>query len=263
MRSVALYHALESAPFTEGFERRAQPSELQHTFVDRFRAAFLLHEQECDAALVSPIVYAADADEMSIVPTATVASRDASGLIRLVFREHLHHFTRISVPAQYELEQSLLRIVMAERYDMHPELVEYKQTPDSIPEQCDAMLLVGDDAIRSCETHVIDLVDEWCDLTELPFVHAVWAGWNSRLTGETIDGIHTALLDGMQQADALLQKEAGRLAIDVERVRTAYSSLDFTLDDELEQAISAFFQMSFYYGMRRNVPDVNRWQSSE
>src|SRR5205814_1879509 len=71
---------------------------------------------------------------------------------------------------------NLLKVLLAER-GLKPDFIplpSYDQAP-----QLDNVLLIGDAAIdflRSQETHeIFDLGAAWFELTQLPFVYAVWA----------------------------------------------------------------------------------------
>lgn len=222
----------------------------------------MFSEQEFDAALVSPFVYAKDASDISIVPSCSISSIDATGIIRLVFKKNLHHFNRIAVPKHHELERALTQIVLAEKYDMKPTFVESLEISDeSIPSEFDAMLLIGDDAQTrfSAFDTALDIVDEWIDLTELPFVHALWVMWNSRSSERLVNHIQSATRHGTQNLDEVAAIEAVRLFKPVELVRSSYLKYDFSLDEEKLDALSGFFRMAFFHGLRRDVPEINVW----
>jgi len=77
----------------------------------------------------------------------------------------------------------LTRVLLKHLWNANPELVPPKvarvdpPTPGNIPEDCDAELVIGDRALRLGEgfAEIEDLGEAWFELTNLPFVFAVWA----------------------------------------------------------------------------------------
>ena len=64
------------------------------------------------------------------------------------------------------------------RYGVRPEVVPLPLDRDAEDADADAVLLIGDRAMRACLpgfAHAYDLGQEWHDWTSLPFVYAVWA----------------------------------------------------------------------------------------
>lgn len=81
---------------------------------------------------------------------------------------------RIGITDETSTSVELLRVLLALRYEVEPAAWV---GPD---ERCDALLLIGDRAIRRltggpAAPHVVDLAIDWRDWTGLPFVFARWA----------------------------------------------------------------------------------------
>ena len=81
---------------------------------------------------------------------------------------------RVGITGETSTSVELLRVLLALRYRVEPEAWVGAE------EACDAMLLIGDQAIQRLNRgprarHVADLGLEWRDWTGLPFVFARWA----------------------------------------------------------------------------------------
>ena len=80
----------------------------------------------------------------------------------------------------------------------------------------DAVLLIGDRAMRAClagHSHAYDLGEEWTEWTGLPFVFAVWAV----RPGVSLDRVTHALQDakrlGLANVGTIAEQEAARLGL--------------------------------------------------
>ncbi len=262
MPRISLYHAIESAPLAAAFRRPEDP-EIELSTEPQDRGEFLFAEQECDAALVSPLVYGKDAGEMLIVPGCSIASLEGTNCVRLVFRKGLHRIAAVSVPANRPLERMLMQILLAEKYDMRPALVERRlPAGESFTADVDALLLAGDEAATEFRevAESMDVVDEWIDLTELPFVHALWAMWGSRADRRIVESIRRATRHAADRLAETAESESARLGIPAAEIADRYARFSYTLDEEILDGLNGFYRMAFFHGFREDVPDLNFWE---
>ena len=85
---------------------------------------------------------------------------------------------RVALDAGSRTSAALTRILLAQRYGVEPEVVPLPMDRAAEDVDADAVLLIGDRAMRACLPgfhHAFDLGQEWFDWTGLPFVYAVWA----------------------------------------------------------------------------------------
>ncbi len=159
---------LNAAPLTRGLEDQiifAPPSEL----------ARMLQRDELDAALVS-ITEVLFNDRYDILDGVAVASLGEVQSVFLAHRQPLEDIREIHCDTASLSSVNLLKVLLAER-GLKPAF-----QPLSNYEAAGALenvLLIGDQAIqfaRSAPKHEIwDLGSAWFELTDLPFVYAVWA----------------------------------------------------------------------------------------
>ena len=159
---------LNAVPLTRGLEdqiRFEPPSVL----------AQMLQREELDAALVS-VTEVLFHDRYDILDGIAVASLGEVKSVFLAHRGSLEDAREIYCDTASLTSVNLLRVLLAERGlrpAFHP-LPSYDWA--GLPE---AALLIGDHAIdflRSSPAHRIwDLGTAWYELTQLPFVYAVWA----------------------------------------------------------------------------------------
>ena len=159
---------LNAVPLTRGIESNVY-------FATPAQLAELLRLNKLDAALVS-ITEVLFNDRYDILDGIAVASLGEVYSVLLAHCVPLEKITEVFCDPASLTSVNLLKVLLAER-GLKP---EFKPLPDydSAPER-DAVLLIGDRAIdfqRATHVHEIyDLGAAWYELTNLPFVYAVWA----------------------------------------------------------------------------------------
>src|SRR5205085_520040 len=112
---------------------------------------------------------------------------------------------------------ALAQVLAARRYGVRPAVrpLPMDADPERVAE--DAVLLIGDRAMRACLpgfAFANDLGQEWHDWTGLPFVYAVWAV----RPGPDLRGVGHALAEakrrGLARVGEIAHSEAPRLGLD-------------------------------------------------
>jgi chorismate dehydratase len=121
---------------------------------------------ELDAAPISSIEYARNADRLRLMPRLCVASEGAVDSIQLVSKKPLEQVRRVAVTPESATSVVLTKVL----------LPEAEHVP--LGEEADAKMLIGDAALKSAfedPTPHYDLGKLWLERTGLPMVFAVWA----------------------------------------------------------------------------------------
>ena len=188
---------LNAVPLTRGLEDQivfSPPSEL----------AKLLRDGQLDAALVS-VTETLLHDGYDILDGIAVASLGEVKSVFLAHREPLEQITQIFCDPASLTSVNLLRVLRAER-GLRPQFVPLPNYHDApfFP----AVLLIGDpalDFVRAPHEHKIwDLGTAWFELTQLPFVYAVWALRRGHVTPELRQRLREAKAEGLEQLDAIV-----------------------------------------------------------
>ncbi len=159
---------LNAAPLTAGLERSVQ-------FVVPSKLAEMLRNDLLDAALVS-IAEVLFNDRYDVLDETAISSKGAVFSVILAHRRPLSEVSTIHCDTASLTGVNLLRVLLRER-GLQPvlqPLPNYEAAMD-----CEAVLLIGDRAIDfqfAPHPHqIFDLGEAWQELTQLPFVYAVWA----------------------------------------------------------------------------------------
>jgi len=159
---------LNAVPLTRGIEG-------QVVFATPVQLAEMLRRGELDAALVS-ITEVLLNDRYDILDDIAIASFGEVYSVFLAHRVPLEKITKVFCDTASLTSVNLLKVLLGER-GLRP---EFKPLPDyATATQHDAVLLIGDRAIdfqRAPHAHeIFDLGAAWMEMTNLPFVYAVWA----------------------------------------------------------------------------------------
>jgi len=165
---VGSVKALNAVPLTRGLENEIvydTPSSL----------AQMLQRDELDAALVS-IVEVLFHDRYDILDGIAVASLGEVKSVFLAHRKPLVAVQEIYCDPASLTSVALLKVLLADR-GLKPEFKPLEKY--SAAAEKDFVMLIGDQALDfmfANQTHeIFDLGAAWTELTQLPFVYAVWA----------------------------------------------------------------------------------------
>lgn len=157
---------LNAVPLTHGFEKEivfAPPSQL----------ALQLARGELDAALLS-VTEILFNDRYDVLDGVAIASRGEVKSVLLGHCRPIREAQEVYCDTASLTSVQLLKVLLAEQ-GLHP---EFRQLQSYKPPFPDFVLLIGDpalDFLLSSPAHQIwDLGAAWHELTNLPFVYAVW-----------------------------------------------------------------------------------------
>jgi chorismate dehydratase len=222
--------------------------------------AILLRQHDLDAAFLSPLEYAREGSEYHIVPRVALSSTDAAGAAILCFRDQREAITTIAVDPASISEIVLARILLGEQFDIRPAIVPVAGSLESMLAKADAALLVGNAALGlSAGPHsVIDLVEEWFEMTGLPYVHGFWCGREAGLTRQEITTLqHSQTGSAVSLHDVALSAppdSAPTFSVPEIEEYLEHFSYDFT--DDVEGAVTEFLRYAYFHGILPDVPDL-------
>jgi predicted solute-binding protein len=221
--------------------------------------AIRLRERELDAALLSPLDFARESSDYRIVRGSAVSSPGADGSIVLVFREGVEQVTTLAADPTSFAEIVLARIILAEEFDLHPRIVPAATgSPAELLRHADAALLYGDAAFhaRKETTRALDLVEAWAELTELPYVHGIWCGYEDALNAEDREVIAACHAGASAARTAMGPDVAEAYRVSPADVQEYLGAFTYMEIPGIEEAIKEFASYAFFHGILPDVPDL-------
>jgi len=231
---------LNAAPLTRGLE-----SEL--VFATPAKLAEMLRRDELDAALLS-VTESLLRDRYDILDGVAIASFGEVYSVLLAHRKPLAEVREVFCDTASLASVNLLKVLLAER-GLRPEfkpLASYAAAA-----QCDFVLLIGDRAIefqRAPHTHeIFDLGAEWLELTNLPFVYAVWALRRGVENRELRRELREAKRWGMETMETIIET---RPEFDEDFRRDYFEwHIHFHLGEDEKRAILRFSELLQKHGL--------------
>jgi chorismate dehydratase len=165
---IGSVHYLNAAPLTRGIEGEI-------VFTTPAKLAAMLRRDELDAALVS-ITEVLLHDRYDILDGIAIAALGEVYSVLLAHKKPLEQVQEVFCDTASLTSVNLLKVLLAER-GLKPQFKPLESYAAAAGK--DFVLLIGDPAIdfqRAPHTHeIFDLGTAWFELTQLPFVFAVWA----------------------------------------------------------------------------------------
>jgi chorismate dehydratase len=132
-----------------------------------------LESRQFDIALLPTIDYQRLAN-LKIVPAGGIGCDGATPTVRIFSAQPIERIQTLACDPDSHTSVALARIILAERFGLRPKMVNLG--PERRMTNA-AMLLIGDKVVTAEPTgmpYQLDLGIAWKELTDLPFVFAVW-----------------------------------------------------------------------------------------
>lgn len=173
---------------------------------------------ELDVGLIPVIEYfLGETAGYTFIPGIAIASRGPVLSVTLFSRVPWSEIRSVALDEGSRTSSALTQIILRSKYAVSAEV---RPLPIDAPAEevnADAVLLIGDRAMRACLPgfrHAYDLGEEWSRWTDLPMVFAVWAVRGGVELDATEAAFHRAKEYGLARTGAIAEREAPALGLD-------------------------------------------------
>ena len=212
---------------------------------------------ECDAALIGPVEFARNSSDFSLYPSIGVASRGESRTSVLCVNRSSHAIGSIAVGAVSSSDIVLAKIILSEKFEQQVVVVPVLGTVPEMLSKADAALVTGNASLTSAwEGPTLDLVDEWSDMTDLPYVHLVCAGRKEKYKKEIAAMLLASQEQGAASIPSVALQQSNTLPYPVDELERQLEHFTYGFDDEAREALGEFFRYAFYLGIFPDVPEI-------
>src|SRR6516164_6908082 len=247
---VGAVNYLNTKPLVHELEEIAPNVELvldvPSALADELRAGRL------DVALIPAIEYFR-AGTYRIVPDIAIATRGPVLSVTLFSKTPCSGIRRVALDEGSRTSAALTQILLRKRYGVQPEIIPLPMDEPAESVDADAVLLIGDRAMRACLpgfAHAHDLGQEWFDWTGLPFVYAFWAVRSGVDLGNVADALAEAKRRGCDRTGIIAHEEAPKLGLDAGFCRRYLASiLHFDLGPREQAGLHHFYMLACELGL--------------
>jgi chorismate dehydratase len=214
--------------------------------------ADLLAAERLDVALI-PVIEYFRSGRYTVVPDIAIATRGPVLSVTLFSRVPWARVRRVALDAGSRTSAALAQVLLRRRYGVEPEVLALPLDRDAEDADADAVLLIGDRAMRACLpgfAHAYDLGRERYDWTGLPFVFAVWAVRPASDLGGVAEALAEAKRRGRERAGEIAHREAPRLGLDAGFCRRYLSNiLHFDLGAREQAGLHHYYMLACELGL--------------
>lgn len=249
---------LNTKPLVYGLDSLADRCELSFDLPSRL--ADQLANNELDVALI-PSVEAAQDPNYTIVSDACIGCRGPVWSVKLLSRVKPEQIRSVSLDEGSRTSAALTKILLAEKFNVHPEFHQLGIDQDWRAVSQDAVLLIGDRAMRpdiEPFVHSWDLGEVWHEWTGLPFVFAMWTARSDEHLDQ-LDWLLTSSRDkGLENLDSLAENNFGQYGLTVEQCQKYLSHhLHFQLGTDEKAALEKFYGLAAKNNLIPNDTKLN------
>jgi chorismate dehydratase len=262
---VGAVNYLNTKPLIEGLCRFDAGIELSLELPSRL--ADKMAAGELDVGLI-PVVEYFRAGDYGHIPGIGIASRGPVLSVTLFSRVPWASIASVSLDEGSRTSAALTRILLAHRSKRNLLL---RQLPIDVPADdvsTDAVLLIGDRAMKACLPgfeYAYDLGEEWTNWTGLPMVFAVWAVRAGLDPKSIARPFEQAKSQGMKSIGAIAAREATRLGVDAGYCRRYLGQIiRYDLGHEEYRGLERFRQLASELGLcPQEKTREHRWDFAE
>jgi len=161
--------------------------------------------------------------DLEIIPGTGISCHGPVRSILLVSSRPAGEIRSLAADASSRTSVELARIILARKFGLRPRFFAHEPDLETMLRGADAALIIGDPALRIDPSrlpyHVYDLGAEWCEMTGLPMVFAVWAGRRGIVTPEIAEAFRMSCRYGRERLEAIVASETARREFPPELVR--------------------------------------------
>jgi chorismate dehydratase len=242
-----LTHNLEKSPAVAGL------------FIDApFVLVDKLMSREIDAAMLTPIDYARMSSDLQLFPTIGIASIVESNTVVLCINRNIRELKTVAIGSATATDVVLAKVILMEQFKSSVTFVPAIGDVNELLLKADAALLCGEAVMTNVwDGPTIDLIEEWTEMTGLPFVHAVCA---VLADGTNTDALEAVMVEALQRVredrTACVSSIAAAMNISAGRIEEQFALYQYELLPTHREAIDEFFRLAYFHGVLQDVPDI-------
>jgi len=228
-----------------------------------------LVEGKIDVSPSSSIEYAVNAGKYIILPELSITSRTRVMSIILESRYPLEDLDKrtVALTAASATSVVLLRIILEIFKGVNPEFMVYEQGKEDPYAQADAVLTIGDLAIKRASSpslpHVYDLAELWHQETGLPFVFAIWQVNYRKNIEQDLARLYDILMEskkyGLSRIEELAQAGAEEFGLSEKTLTEYWGCFSYDFGQIEQKGLLTYYSYAAELGVIDTVPDLSFW----
>jgi len=254
---VSVVSYLNTVPLVWGMLHGDQQGLFDLSFAIPAECADRLSDGRADIGIVPSVEL--NRQKLEIIPGTGIACQGAVRSIFLISKVPFAEIQTLATDSCSRTSVALTRIILSRKYGVSPQLTSETPHLGQMLEHSDAALIIGDAALvldpATLPFHVLDLGEEWTNMTGMPMVFAVWAA-RADVPKQDPAPFLDSLRFGMQHVREIAQQQHAKVGIP-ESLAYDYltRNIVFELGDREYDGLAMFLQ---YASELRSPVDVRK-----
>jgi chorismate dehydratase len=235
------------------------PPQIQFMLEVPSRLADLMKKDELDVALLPSVEYFR-APNYRILPEICIASDGPVESVKVFSKVPVEQIKSLALDTSSRTSAALIQVLLKKRFGKLPRLSECSPSADIWSMKEDAILLIGDPAMKfqpHREMHMLDLGEEWKRQTGLPFVYAFWVARDRVDLKDAAERLLQARTKGLANLPQIAAEAAVEIGLD-RAVCLHYLTtvIQYQLGERQLQGLSLFQKLAAEAGLCPGGVDI-------
>jgi len=211
-----------------------------------------LLRRDCITAPIPTADYASNMGKLSLIRDIGIVGRESVGSVLLFGNRPIETMRDIALPSDSSTSNMLMRWILKQR-SLDPKYVKMGPDMDSMLDECDGALIIGDRAIAAAINNPdlvrMDLGREWAEITGLPMVFGVFAarkdsdGHSIIRARELMLRNYNIFLEQEEVRNIVISEASKKVCLSVERIGEYYDNeVSNLLGPESIKGLSVFLE---------------------
>jgi chorismate dehydratase len=248
---VSVVQYLNTAPLVWGMVKGEQQGKYDLEYSTPATCADAVRQRKVDVGIVPSIEYQR-LEKAQIIAGISIASKGEVKSVLLLSNKPIEKVQSIAADNSSRTSAALVRIVMRKFYSRFVNITPAAPKPDTMLKNADGALIIGDPALTYAgkALHVYDLAAEWKKFTGLPFVFAVWAGYEEAMLSHYRKDFEQSRDYGLAHVDEIAAEFSPRLKMTPESLKVYLTqNIDYSLDEDNRKGLREFYRLARETGL--------------
>ncbi len=238
------------------------PTELNH----------MLYEGAVDVSPSSSIEYAMNPGRYLLMPDLSITSKNKVMSILFESKVPIEELNNkvVALTTASATSVVLLRILLEIRFGVNPGYILYEQGAEDPADRADALLTIGDLAIRKASSsnypHRYDLAELWHAWTGLPFVFALWQVNDRKRLHRDLARLYDILMEsrayGLSHLRELAETTTERFNLPAPALLDYWKLFSYGFGKEEQKGLLTYYGYAAEIGAIEIVTDLRFWTPS-
>jgi len=248
---LSFIHFVNAFPLQWAFMQKIFPDLFEISFDTPAVCADHLASGQADVGLIPAIEYQR-IPGLRVIPDLAIASRREVDSVLFVSRKPIEEVKTVALDNSSRTSAVLVRMLLRHKFHISPHYRSAQGDLKAMLSENDSALIIGNPALQVVrrEYYVLDLVEQWVELTGRPFVFAFWAVRPGIEIEPYIRYFVESKDYGLSHVDEIASYAASQLPLSRAVVLDYLENkLNYDLDSGNMNGLNLFFRMAYDDGL--------------